>query len=491
MTLVQKTDANPFVALALLYSLHVALEFHGVELALQKLQGGMDVVIAGDNDYYSHRIDGKAPTFEQLSALPPFSPHSSTLGDVHKTGLGSSAAMTTSLVAALLLHLEVAKLDTSSSESTITTESLVLIHNVAQLAHCAAQGKVGSGFDVSASVWGSQLYRRFDPALIKDVMRTETGHRICTPDQSRPALRSSLSLLPVLGSSNPLWIPVAPADSTPTAVEGLQSLLKSPQTSSSRPSPLLLPPGVRMCLADVDTGSNTRTLVGKVSDWRAKDRVWADQLYKIIAASNQSVADGLLHLHLMYAMNQSAYIDAVTTLATMPSSEWDAHCQANPNDTLQAFIQVRNSMRSVRAGMRELGTRSGAPVEPPEMTRLLDTTIQQAHGLIGGGVPGAGGYDALFLLFLDPTVFHTSSPAPSRAPAEVCAIWQAYTELSVGPLLCGADEPARRVTPSGNTASSSEAMMHVAHALAQAPAGLRVPSPASVRGLQPFIDLLA
>lgn len=188
MTLVQKTDANPFVALALLYSLHVALEFHGVELALQKLQGGMDVVIAGDNDYYSHRIDGKAPTFEQLSALPPFSPHSSTLGDVHKTGLGSSAAMTTSLVAALLLHLEVAKLDTSSSESTITTESLVLIHNVAQLAHCAAQGKVGSGFDVSASVWGSQLYRRFDPALIKDVMRTETGHRICTPDQSRPAL---------------------------------------------------------------------------------------------------------------------------------------------------------------------------------------------------------------------------------------------------------------------------------------------------------------
>ena len=43
------------------------------------------------------------------------------------------------------------------------------IHNLAQAAHCAAQGKVGSGFDVAAAVYGSCLYRRFTPAILESV----------------------------------------------------------------------------------------------------------------------------------------------------------------------------------------------------------------------------------------------------------------------------------------------------------------------------------
>ena len=45
-----------------------------------------------------------------------------------------------------------------------------LAHNLAQFAHCVAQGKVGSGFDVSAAVFGSHVYTRFDPAVIQNVM---------------------------------------------------------------------------------------------------------------------------------------------------------------------------------------------------------------------------------------------------------------------------------------------------------------------------------
>jgi phosphomevalonate kinase len=43
------------------------------------------------------------------------------------------------------------------------------IHNLAQAAHCAAQGKVGSGFDVAAAVYGSCLYRRFTPTILEKV----------------------------------------------------------------------------------------------------------------------------------------------------------------------------------------------------------------------------------------------------------------------------------------------------------------------------------
>ena len=48
--------------------------------------------------------------------------------------------------------------------------SLDLVHRVAQLAHCLAQGKAGSGFDVAAAVFGSCSYRRFSPAIIQPFM---------------------------------------------------------------------------------------------------------------------------------------------------------------------------------------------------------------------------------------------------------------------------------------------------------------------------------
>lgn len=34
------------------------------------------------------------------------------------------------------------------------------------MAHCAAQGKIGSGFDVSAAIFGTHVYSRFSPSLL-------------------------------------------------------------------------------------------------------------------------------------------------------------------------------------------------------------------------------------------------------------------------------------------------------------------------------------
>ena len=55
-----------------------------------------------------------------------------------------------------------------------------LAHNLAQFVHCVAQGKVGSGFDVSAAVFGSHVYTRFDPAVIQDVLDDTS---VCLPSE--------------------------------------------------------------------------------------------------------------------------------------------------------------------------------------------------------------------------------------------------------------------------------------------------------------------
>ena len=57
-------------------------------------------------------------------------------------------------------------------------DTLALIHNLAQYVHSLAQGKVGSGFDVSAAIYGSHVYRRFAVECLGDLLSTESTERV-------------------------------------------------------------------------------------------------------------------------------------------------------------------------------------------------------------------------------------------------------------------------------------------------------------------------
>jgi phosphomevalonate kinase len=70
-------------------------------------------------------------------------------GKVLKTGMGSSATLTTSLVGCILQFFGIVDLRLSSDYD------LMIVHNLSQIAHSISQGKIGSGFDVSAAVYGT------------------------------------------------------------------------------------------------------------------------------------------------------------------------------------------------------------------------------------------------------------------------------------------------------------------------------------------------
>ncbi len=186
---------NKFVQLALERTLLLVLENKGSKSLNEILSRGLDITIVGDNDFYSQRAQviqqclyqdfeltppgirqlvarNLPPTLKSLAQLPPFLPTGVRLPEVHKTGLGSSAALITSLVSALLIRLHVIPPDSFDTQGGLESASngRRLAHNVAQYVHCLAQGKVGSGFDVSSAVFGSQLYTRFDPQVIQPLM---------------------------------------------------------------------------------------------------------------------------------------------------------------------------------------------------------------------------------------------------------------------------------------------------------------------------------
>jgi len=74
-----------------------------------------------------------------------------------KSGLGSSAAVTTAATGAIMaLH------------GYDLTKNRHLIHKLAQYIHSTVQGKAGSGFDVATACFGGCAYSRYSPALVQE-----------------------------------------------------------------------------------------------------------------------------------------------------------------------------------------------------------------------------------------------------------------------------------------------------------------------------------
>lgn len=210
-------SSNTFLEHAIFWPLVYLRRFAAVDLGGCSIQA----IVEGDNDFYSQRravsCHSEGPvTMALLRALPLRNVPSKPIA---KTGLGSSAALVTSVAAAVLAAAGI--------------RDLQVIHMVAQFAHCAAQGKIGSGFDVASAVFGSQVYVRFDP--------------------------SSLQLLasPVLNHLSKPW---------------------------------KLPAGCQLVCGDVAMGSNTPSMVAKVLEWRRTGGPSADSLWKKLAAANAALA---------------------------------------------------------------------------------------------------------------------------------------------------------------------------------------------------------
>jgi len=89
-----------------------------------------------------------------------------------KSGLGSSAAVTVACVGGVLALHEL-------------PANLTVVHNLAQIAHSLAQGKVGSGFDIAAACFGSCSYSRYSPQIISALGSGHDGAKIAQVADSK------------------------------------------------------------------------------------------------------------------------------------------------------------------------------------------------------------------------------------------------------------------------------------------------------------------
>ncbi|KAL7268023.1 phosphomevalonate kinase [Rhizina undulata] len=298
------------------------------------------ITILADNDYYSQPPSSAPP--------PKFNNLNVPISGAHKTGLGSSAALVTSLTACLLSTY-------SSQEIDFTTSSSQrLVHNLAQAAHCAAQGKVGSGFDIAAAVFGSCVYHRFSPSILDAV-----------GDAGSTGFAGRLT-----GVVNSEW--------------------------DLRVEKTRVAPGLRLVMGDVDCGSSTPGMVKKVLSWRKESSDAAKKQWDTLEELNTGLIVLLNDLQVRSKEKSEEYRAALETARSKGLGR-----DSGDSPSLDLLRQVEEKIKTIRANNRAMGEAAGVPIEPPAQTRLLDSAVEKTAGVLGGVVPGAGGYDAVAFLLVD------------------------------------------------------------------------------------------
>ncbi|AGO14150.1 AaceriAER354Wp [[Ashbya] aceris (nom. inval.)] len=294
---------------------------------------GISIEVFSDAGYHS-----QFDSIERRNEFRSFRFHKKSITEVPKTGLGSSAGLVTVLTAALI-SVFLPELDVR------VDKHLELIHNLSQVAHCQAQGKVGSGFDVASAVFGSIIYQRFPPALIND--------------------------LPSIGTTE--------------YAESLRKIIDDADWHN-RHDRVSLPQGLRIAMGDVRGGSQTPRLVAQVHQWLRADPEHGNEIYGEINKGNMAFMSGLEELNRIAEQEPNTYKALLQTLEN-----------GGPLESYPVLMQIQSAVQHIRKNFRTITAESGADIEPQEQTALLDNSLQ-LKGVLTGMVPGAGGRDAIALI---------------------------------------------------------------------------------------------
>lgn len=196
----------------------------------------LDLIIYSDPGYHSQE---NTEIKVSSNGKKKFLYHSRAINDVEKTGLGSSAGLVSVVTTSLL----------SFFKPGIEIKNKDILHNVAQIAHCFAQKKIGSGFDVATAIYGLIIYKRFQPNLINDVFK--------------------------ILEETPKEFPIA-----------LKNLIES--NWDFKHERCELPPKIKLLMGDIKGGSETPKLVSKLLEWKKNKPEESGLVYNQLNNANVS-----------------------------------------------------------------------------------------------------------------------------------------------------------------------------------------------------------
>ena len=428
---------NKFIEKSLLLSLGYLRnamgpqQFHSV---FRQRQSGtaLGIKLRADNDFYSQIAQLKRRGLEltpqnvaQLESFLPC-PRDEITGKVivNKTGLGSSAALVTSLVGGLLQFFGVVSLPSKTNDSETLnngnesneSEGLRVSHNLAQVCHCYAQGKIGSGFDVSSAIYGSHVYTRFSKDIIDAFLEGIDKHN-CDSGELWLSDLSSRELCDLVDDKLKKW------DCTVT--------------------PFTLPKGLEIIMADICGGSESPSMAKKVLDWKKNSRKVGfldDYYWKDLKRCNNKVASLLTKEFTSSSFIGGLKRDGEQILANRTAEQWKKPMPSSWHefagsswDVAGKLLDLRMALLESRQNLKGMGNAAGVPIEPDIQTELANATMK-LPGVIAAGVPGAGGYDALFVIYVKGK--ETADGKSDQVRDDIGNLWKELSEAHSETVVC-------------------------------------------------------
>jgi len=353
------------------------------------------IKLRADNDFYSQinhlKQRGLDLTPQDVESLEPFLPCPKDSGGkviVNKTGMGSSAALVTSIVGALLQFFGASSLPMIDQQVTVGQENhhgegLRIAHNLAQICHCYAQGKVGSGFDVSSAVFGSHVYTRFSKNVINNFIEDVEARNETVKDGLSLAETDSFQLVELVTDADQKW--------------------------DCSVQPINLPEGLELLMADVCGGSESPSMARKILEWKKKNRetgFLSGYYWRDLKRCNKKIASLLSDQYTKKPFCDGLVRDGQMIIASRTAEQWKKPMPSTWHefdgsswDVAMQLLDLRMAFLESRQNLKGMGAAAGVPVEPDSQTALADATMK-LPGVVAAGVPGAGGYDALFVIYV-------------------------------------------------------------------------------------------
>jgi len=144
-------------------------------------------------------------------------------------------------------------------------------------------------------------------------------------------------------------------------------------------------------LGECGKDMNTVTSVRKVLDWNVQQPEESKQLFSALDSNNRALIDQLEHLTASALLDEDQYIVARRFLAKKKGSEWTqaiSSLDASAVPIAEHFLSIRERMIAIRKELKTLGNKAGTPIEPDEMTHILDHTMNNIEGVLCAGCPG-------------------------------------------------------------------------------------------------------
>jgi len=266
----------------------------------------LNFTLQADNDFYSQRdvLLERGLPLSAVDQLPNFLPYRGS-----KTGLGSSAALVSSLTGAMLVTFADAKgkyINFSGPVAESPGKTLAFV--VAQLAHAEAQHSIGSGFDIASAVVGSCRYVRFSKARLTGVFDGELDD------------------------------------------DAFRALILDTWDHEVRE--FVLPPRFAMLMGDVSAGSVTTSMSRRVLKWLAEGGEAAAQHWQTVADTNASVEAAFAEVSEAAKQHPEHYNAVLDVLAATSPKDWAEAAVDGEQATA-----VRDLVVKLRAGLRKVRSR--------------------------------------------------------------------------------------------------------------------------------------